>query len=95
MTGSTPPRPRHPLPSAFQLEKVRILASPVQRGIGLIEGDECLDQVHSRIGCTFPVSKSSGWDQRLQVASGGRGLVGHAGAILLRRCADRTGLTGR
>jgi hypothetical protein len=40
------------------------------------------------------VSKSSGWDQRLQVASGGKGLVGHAGAILLRRCADRTGLTG-
>jgi hypothetical protein len=40
------------------------------------------------------VSKSSGWDQRLQVASGAKGLVGHAGAILLRRCADRTGLTG-
>ncbi|MGX6607352.1 IS1380 family transposase [Micromonosporaceae bacterium Da 78-11] len=40
------------------------------------------------------MSKSSGWDQRLQVASGGKGLVGHAGAILLRRCADRTGLTG-
>jgi hypothetical protein len=39
------------------------------------------------------VSKSSGWDQRLRVASGGKGLVGHAGAILLRRCADRTGLT--
>jgi hypothetical protein len=30
----------------------------------------------------------------LQVASGGKGLVGHAGAVLLRRCADRTGLTG-
>jgi hypothetical protein len=40
------------------------------------------------------VSKSSGWDQRLQVAAGGKGLVGHAGAVLLRRCADRTGLTG-
>jgi len=40
------------------------------------------------------VSKSSGWDQPLQVASGGKGLVGHAGAILLRRCADRAGLTG-
>jgi hypothetical protein len=39
------------------------------------------------------VSKSSGWEQRLQVASGGKGLVGHAGAVLLRRCADRTGLT--
>jgi hypothetical protein len=40
------------------------------------------------------VSKSNGWDQRLVVASGGKGLVGHAGAVLLRRCADRTGLTG-
>ncbi|WBB95921.1 IS1380 family transposase [Solwaraspora sp. WMMA2059] len=40
------------------------------------------------------MSKSNGWDQRLVVASGGKGLVGHAGAVLLRRCADRTGLTG-
>ena len=40
------------------------------------------------------MSKGSGWDQRLQVAAGGKGLVGHAGAVLLRRCADRTGLTG-
>ncbi|WP_406075322.1 transposase [Micromonospora sp. NBC_01638] len=40
------------------------------------------------------MSKSSGWDQRLQVAAGGKGLVGHAGAVLLRRCADRAGLTG-
>jgi hypothetical protein len=40
------------------------------------------------------VIKGSGWDQRLQVAVGGKGLIGHAGAVLLRRCADRTGLTG-
>lgn len=40
------------------------------------------------------MSKGTGWDQRLQVSTGGKGLVGHAGAILLRRCADRTGLTG-
>ena len=39
------------------------------------------------------MSKSIGWDERLTVASGGKGLVGHAGAVLLRRCADRTGLT--
>lgn len=30
----------------------------------------------------------------MQVAVGGKGLVGHAGAVLLRQCADRTGLTG-
>ncbi|WP_430792084.1 transposase, partial [Actinoplanes sp. G11-F43] len=39
------------------------------------------------------MSKSSGWDQRLTVGSGGKGLVGHAGAVLLRKCADLTGLT--
>lgn len=39
------------------------------------------------------MSKSSGWDQRLSVGSGGNGLVGHAGAVLLRQCADRSGLT--
>ncbi|WP_435818246.1 IS1380 family transposase [Micromonospora matsumotoense] len=31
--------------------------------------------------------------QGLVVASGGKGLVGHAGAVLLRKCADRAGLT--
>lgn len=39
------------------------------------------------------MSKGSGWDQRLVVSSGGKGLVGHAGEVLLRKCADRTGLT--
>ncbi|MEV6343299.1 IS1380 family transposase [Actinoplanes sp. NPDC051851] len=40
------------------------------------------------------MSKGSGWDQRLVVGSGGKGLVGHAGAVLIRKCADRVGLTG-
>lgn len=39
------------------------------------------------------MSKSTGWAAGLQVAVGGKGLVGHAGAVLLRQCADRTGLT--
>lgn len=34
-----------------------------------------------------------GWDRGLDVAADGRGLVGHAGAVLLRRLADRVGLT--
>ncbi|MFF3159868.1 IS1380 family transposase [Streptomyces sp. NPDC057910] len=37
--------------------------------------------------------KNIGWDERLSVKADGRGMVGHAGATLLRRCADRTGLT--
>jgi hypothetical protein len=38
--------------------------------------------------------KAIGWDERLSVKVDGKGMVGHAGAALLRRCADRTGLTG-
>ncbi|MFD6325261.1 hypothetical protein ACFWOL_20845, partial [Streptomyces sp. NPDC058442] len=37
--------------------------------------------------------ESTGWDRRLSVAADGKRLIGHAGAVLLRRCADRTGLT--
>ena len=36
----------------------------------------------------------NGWDHALTVTSGGTGLVGHAGAILLRKAADQAGLTG-
>ena len=34
------------------------------------------------------------WDHGLKVTADGNGLVGHAGAVLLRLLADRTGLTG-
>jgi hypothetical protein len=37
--------------------------------------------------------KPSGWDHALKVTAEGTGLVGHAGAILLRKAADQTGLT--
>jgi hypothetical protein len=37
----------------------------------------------------------NGWDHALKVTAGGTGLVGHAGAILLRKAADQTGLTGQ
>jgi hypothetical protein len=37
--------------------------------------------------------KLNGWDQALKVTATGKGLVGHAGAILLRKAADATGLT--
>jgi hypothetical protein len=35
----------------------------------------------------------NGWDHGLKVTGGGAGLVGHAGAILLRKAADQSGLT--
>jgi hypothetical protein len=39
------------------------------------------------------VNERTGWDRRLSVTADGKGLVGHAGAVLLHKIADRTGLT--
>ena len=41
---------------------------------------------------TFEVN-GSGWARGLKVGAGGKGLVGHAGVVLLRHLADRVGLT--
>ena len=35
----------------------------------------------------------NGWDHALKVTADGKGLVGHVGAILLRKAADQAGLT--
>jgi hypothetical protein len=37
--------------------------------------------------------KDTPWDHGLKVTGGGEGLVGHAGAVLLRELADRVGFT--
>lgn len=37
----------------------------------------------------------TGWDRGLKVEASGKGLVGHAGAVLLHRVADRSGLVAR
>jgi hypothetical protein len=39
------------------------------------------------------VSDTTAWDSRLSVTSTAKNLIGHTGAVLLRRLADRTGLT--
>ena len=36
----------------------------------------------------------NGWAHALKVTADGTGLVGHAGAVLLRKAADQAGLTG-
>jgi Transposase DDE domain group 1 len=36
---------------------------------------------------------ATGWSRGLEVASGGTGVVSHAGLVLVRELADRTGLT--
>jgi len=38
--------------------------------------------------------KDTFWDRALEIAADGHGLVGHAGGVLLRKLADRVGLTG-
>ena len=37
----------------------------------------------------------NGWDHALKVTSDGKGLVGHAGAILFRKASDQAGLTAQ
>jgi hypothetical protein len=37
----------------------------------------------------------NGWDHALKVTAAGAGLVGHAGAVLLRKAADQAGLAGQ
>ena len=37
----------------------------------------------------------NGWDRALKVTADGTGLVGHAGAVLLRKTADQAGLTAQ
>jgi hypothetical protein len=44
---------------------------------------------------TFPVKQRNRWDRALKVEASGEGMVGHAGAVLLHRTADRIGLVGR
>jgi hypothetical protein len=39
--------------------------------------------------------KLIGWDHALKVTADGKGLAGHAGAILLRKAADQAGLAGQ
>ena len=39
------------------------------------------------------MNKDTSWDRGLKVTSDGEGLVGHAGAVLLRMLADQCGLT--
>jgi len=39
------------------------------------------------------VMQDTGWDHALKVTGDGEDLVGHAGAVLLRKLADRAGLT--
>src|SRR6266853_5976099 len=39
------------------------------------------------------MAKDTRWDRNLSVASDAEGLIGHAGAVLLRKLADQCGLT--
>src|SRR6266496_5643724 len=51
-------------------------------------------RLNSRTGALFAM-QHNGWDYALKVTADGAGLVGHAGAVLLRKAADQAGLTAQ
>src|SRR2546429_1546846 len=57
----------------------------------MIRDVEVLTEPRSR--STFDVNVT-GWSRGLEVTGGGQGVVSHAGLVLLRHLADKTGLTG-
>src|SRR6185437_7046857 len=68
-----------------------------------LTGEERPGSGRLQVTTTFATSPGTGalfamqdtpWDHGLKVTADGNGLVGHAGAVLLRLAADRTGLTG-
>src|SRR5580658_3938390 len=59
----------------------------------LILGDYGSPQpCNHQTGALFAMNDTS-WDRDLVVTADGKGLVGHAGGILLRKLADQAGLT--
>src|ERR1700746_3857579 len=46
-----------------------------------------------RNGALFAMQHNNEWDRALKITADGRGLIGHAGAVLLRKAADQAGLT--
>src|SRR6266481_3231625 len=57
----------------------------------MIRDVEVLTEPRSR--STFDVNVT-GWSRGLEVTGGGQGVVSHAGLVLLRHLADKTGLSG-
>ena len=42
-----------------------------------------------RNGALFAMQHNNEWDRALKITADGRGLIGHAGAVLLRKAADQ------
>src|SRR5258706_5772874 len=53
----------------------------------------CRSQIKPEPEGTFPVHDSTRWSKRLTITTNGKGVIAHAGAVVLRLLADRTGLT--
>src|ERR1700752_4210466 len=56
------------------------------------DDEDCLGPCQSSSRSTFYVNATA-WSRGLDVTGGGTGVVSHAGLVLLRQLADRTGLT--
>src|SRR3989440_4862949 len=70
-------------------ERLADSAGEERPGSGRLRGN------HTRnfqIGALFAMQHTP-WDHALKVTGDGAGLVGHAGAVLLRKAADQAGLT--
>ncbi len=88
-----------------QAEVLARLTEPVRGGRGgiaglaaksaLVLGDYGLPHLAiPGTGALFAM-QHNGWDHALTVTADGTGLVGHAGAVPLRKAADQAGLTGQ
>src|SRR5712691_7170241 len=70
-------------------------AGPGMAKSALVLGDYGLPHlVSSGTGALFAM-QHNGWDHALKVTADGAGLVGHAGAVLLRKACDQAGLTAQ
>ena len=48
-----------------------------------------------RNGALFAMQHNNEWDRALKITADGRGLIGHAGAVLLRKAVHQAGLTAQ
>jgi hypothetical protein len=74
-------------------EVERLSIASLRAKSALVLGDYGLPHhVIPGTGALFAM-QHNGWDHALKITADGAGLVGHAGAVLLRKAADQAGLT--
>jgi hypothetical protein len=78
---------------ALRIHGVPGRAARLERKVLLTwEDGDCRGPLSARSRSTFQVNGSA-WSRGLVVTGGGAGVVSHAGTVLVRQLADKTGLT--